>query len=211
MMVVRLTTSVASITGSVSSTALTLEVVENKLLDSSNSGTDKAENTAQVMHPSTSPGCYCHHHKSTTHNTDDCKVLKSAEQQGKGKKAKKGKDAKVPKKEQANSANDSDSDSSECAHVATVSSGIYKKISAYIARDSTSTRSSVLIDSGASCTTTYDTRFFETLPAVYASACDASAIGTMRLSCKTSQGPVDLAIHGALLVPDFTCWSQTSQ
>ncbi|KAF7334008.1 Retrovirus-related Pol polyprotein from transposon TNT 1-94 [Mycena venus] len=217
----------ASITGSVSLTALTLEVVENKLLahadrnpedaNSSNSETDMAANTAQAAHPSTSPGCYCHYHKSNTHNTEDCKVLKSAEQQGKGKKGKKVKDARVPKKDRVNSANDSNSDSSESAHVpvAIVSSEIYKKISAYVTRDSTSTRSFVLINSGASCTMTYDTHFFETgslhqlnppcrVRLGDNSACDASAIGTMRLSCKTSQGPADLAILGTLLVPDFT-------
>ncbi|KAJ7805816.1 hypothetical protein B0H14DRAFT_3484671 [Mycena olivaceomarginata] len=214
----------ASIT-SVPATGLTLDVVENKLLahadpdaedsDGPDSGTETAANTAQAAGRSTSSARYCHYHKSTTHNTEDCKVLKAAEQQGKGKKAKKGKDAKVTNREQANSAQDNDSDSTESAHVATVSSGIYKRIYAYVARETTSTRDSVLIDSGASCTMTHDTSFFETnslrplnpprrVRLGDNSTCHATAKGTMRLSCKTTRGPVDLAIHDALLVPDFT-------
>ncbi|KAJ6523287.1 hypothetical protein B0H10DRAFT_1974944 [Mycena sp. CBHHK59/15] len=94
---------------------------------------ETAANTAQAAGGSTSLQRYCHDHKSTTHNTEDWKVLKAAEQRGKGKKAKKGKEAKVTNKEQANPAHDGDSDSNESAHVATVSSGIYKKISANVA------------------------------------------------------------------------------
>jgi hypothetical protein len=219
----RFDTLQASILGSVpSGTKLTLDDVEKKLLAQAESDTgDPASDTetdtaavARTTRPSaatapniTSPNRYCHFHKSNTHNTDDCKVLKEAVKQGKGKG--KGK----AKMEKANSAKDSDTDDDATAHVASVSSKIYRQVSAYIVRDSEGAYA-IIIDSGASCTMTCDPQFFESASIRPLSpprrvrlgdnsTCDAVAIGTMRLSCKTRHGMVDLTIKDALLVPNF--------
>ncbi|KAF7364587.1 hypothetical protein MVEN_00327700 [Mycena venus] len=165
----RFDTLQASILGSVpAGTKLTLDDVEKKLLaqtepDTGDSASDTETDTAAVARPSaakapniTLPNRYCHFHKSTTHNTDDCLVLKEAVKQGKGKGKGKGK----AKAEKANSAKDSDTDDDVTAHVASVSSKIYRQVSAYIVRDSKGAYA-IIIDSGASCTMTCDPRFFE--------------------------------------------------
>jgi hypothetical protein len=219
----RFDTLQASILGSVpSGTKLTLDDVEKKLLaqaesDTGDSASDTETDTAAVARttrpsaataPNTTlPNCYCHFHKSNTHNTAECKVLKDAVKQGKGK----GKGR--TKAEKANSAKDSDTGDDATAHVASVSSKIYCQVSAYIVRDSKGTYA-IIIDSGASCTMTCDPRFFESASIRPLSpprqvrlgdnsTCDAIAIGTMRLSCKTCHGMVDLTIKDALLVPNF--------
>ncbi|KAF7333176.1 hypothetical protein MVEN_02383400 [Mycena venus] len=122
----RFDTLQASILGSVpSGTKLTLDDVEKKLLaqtepDTGDSASDTETDTAAVARPSaakapniTLPNCYCHFHKSTTHNTDDCLVLKEAAKQGKGKGKGKGK----AKAEKANSAKDSDTDDDLWSHL----------------------------------------------------------------------------------------------
>ncbi|KAJ7215801.1 hypothetical protein GGX14DRAFT_391484 [Mycena pura] len=153
----------ASVMGSVTSgSKLTLDD-ESKLLaqadpDAEHSADSEADtpaaNTAHIS-PTSTGARFCAFHQSNTHHTHECKVLKATEK-AKPKKGGKAKKKAKFKAEKANTANDSDSSSDESAHVVSVSSEFYKKISAYVATKSSAARRRrrrrALIDSGASCT-----------------------------------------------------------
>lgn len=202
---------------------LTLDEVEVKFLAFAKADEPESEPEPEVAHnargapgrskssvptpsSSVSAGRWCDIHGTDTHWTKDCGLVKQAKR--KVDKRKKGK----AKEDGANTAADSDVEPS--SNVASVSQSSHSRVSAYIARDPSAAAKSVLIDSGASCTMSCDTRLFETssfrkldtprrVRLGDNSACDATHIGTLRLSCKTSSGPTDLSIGNALFVPSF--------
>ncbi|KAJ7767377.1 hypothetical protein DFH07DRAFT_720965, partial [Mycena maculata] len=113
---------------------------------------------------------WCEFHKSTTHNTDECKTLAAQEASGKGKRKKKGKWAKAHRADDASdsdSGSEASSDSSSSSederanstksrkgksrsHHVKVSKALMTRIQAYVGAHHKSSPLEILIDSGAS-------------------------------------------------------------
>lgn len=164
---------------------------------------------------------HCSQHGfNDSHTTDECRVLKSKQDNADGKRKKKKKKRTDAHKVVEHSDSDSDSasvdsDTSAQAHHVHISKSLRKRIQAYLASDTPRKSTPILIDSGASAhmvpergwfvpgsyklfTTPHDVRFGDS------SKVHAIGKGSVTLLSEVNGKEYETVLSNVLLVPSFT-------
>jgi hypothetical protein len=155
------------------------------------------------------------HGQNTTHNTEQCRVLKREREEKEEKKKKKGKEKEKERAHSTSHDSDSDSDSVEEAHVTTLSNKLRSRIRLYLASDPSDKRYRRIADTGASCHITPLHEWFE--PGSYQtlspprkihfgdnSYAEATGMGTIILESKIGDETIDIELSDVLHVPTFS-------